>query len=476
MTRFQLGRLPEAIETMQAALTLNARFAPAWSNLGIIQAAAGQPQAALDSFERAAALGPASPELLVNKGNALVALRRARESRTCFDQALASRPGMMEALIGRASMHREMGDHAAALADSETVLAIQPDNRQALCERGNALTDLGRFADSMASFNAALGISPTFAEAAFGKATLLLLHGDFAQGLPLYEARKHLKPPSGVRPYPQPLWRREPLMGKRLFLYFEQGLGDTIMFSRFVGPLAATGAAVSIAVPECLHALFRGFLPRAEIISGDAAPAAFDYHAALGSLPLLLGAQLENIAALQHHLTPDGARVEHWRRHIGESGLRIGIAWQGARNRMDVGRSFPVSLFAPLAAIPGVRLISLQKNDGTEQLESLPPGMQVERLGPDFDSGPGAFVDSAAVMASLDLVISSDTALAHLASALGRPAWIALRHIPDWRWLLGRNDSPWCPGAVLFRQPAPGDWTSVFTDMAVRLRERAGAR
>jgi hypothetical protein len=168
-------------------------------------------------------------------------------------------------------------------------------------------------------------------------------------------------------------------------------------------------------------------------------------------------------------------RVARWREVLGPAGFKIGISWQGSKLPIDVGRSFPVALFGALSGLPGIRLISLQKNAGEEQLDALPGDSSIERLGADFDAGPDAFLDTAAVMESLDLVITSDTSIAHLAGALGRPTWVALKHIPDWRWLLGRADCPWYPSHTLFRQERRGDWDGVFGRIRVALAARLAA-
>jgi hypothetical protein len=199
-------------------------------------------------------------------------------------------------------------------------------------------------------------------------------------------------------------------------------------------------------------------------------PPDFDYQAALMSLPLLLGTGSSPPVQIPY-LRAENERAEKWRNRLGDDGFRIGICWQGNKQTsIDGGRSFSLSHFEVLSSIPGVRLISLQKNDGVEQLADLPGGMVVETPGDDFDAGPDAFVDSAGLMMLLDLVITSDTAIAHLAGALGRPVWLVLKHVPDWRWLLDRSDSPWYPTMRLFRQPREGDWTGVFAEIEMELR------
>jgi hypothetical protein len=206
-------------------------------------------------------------------------------------------------------------------------------------------------------------------------------------------------------------------------------------------------------------------------------PPQFDFEIPIMSMPFAFRTTIDTVPASVPYLSAEQERVTPWKARIGSDGFRIGICWQGAKGgEVDIGRSFPVRLFEGIAGIPGVRLISLQKNAGMEQLRDLPAGMKVETFGDDLDPGPDAFVDTAAIMEVLDLVITSDTAVAHLAGALGRPVWVALSHVPDWRWLLDRSDSPWYPKMRLFRQKERGDWQSVFAEMETGLRQRGSSR
>jgi hypothetical protein len=287
--------------------------------------------------------------------------------------------------------------------------------------------------------------------------------GGLEQGLRLYEWRKKLPAPIEARNYHQPLWTgAEDLTGKTLFLYMEQGLGDTIHFYRYALMARARGARVVLSVQDRIVRLMQDADAQIEILGSAEVPQVFDYHAPLVSLALAFGTTLATIPAPIPYLRAQSRRVKDWAARIGGRGFKIGICWQGAAS--IAGRSFPLAALAPISQIENVRLISLQKGADAEQIA------QVEDLGDDFDAGPDGFLDSAAVMESLDLVITADTALAHLAGALGRPAWVALRYVPDWRWFLGRADSPWYPQMRLFRQPAPGDWAAVVADMAVQLR------
>jgi len=248
-------------------------------------------------------------------------------------------------------------------------------------------------------------------------------------------------------------------------------MGDTIQYYRYVHFALERGARVVLSVPTQLVELLKRATPAVELIGWGEVPATFDFHIPLASIPLAVGMRVETIPAADHYLTADSVRVALWKDKIGSNGFRIGIVWQGHNLVMGLeGKSFPVAALEPIAKMPGVRLIGLQKNAGSEQLASLPPGMTVERY--EFDNGPDALLDTAAMMMACDLVISADTGPAHLAGALGVPTWVALKHVPDWRWFLDRADSPWYPSLRLFRQPVLGDWAGVFVAMKCELTSR----
>jgi ADP-heptose:LPS heptosyltransferase len=213
----------------------------------------------------------------------------------------------------------------------------------------------------------------------------------------------------------------------------------------------------------------RTLSPSIKLLKEDESPLQFDYHCPLMSLPMALETAIGSIPRDTPYLCAETDRVERWKQRLGHDGFKIGVAWQGSKAKIDIGRSFALAEFFSVSQIPNVRLVCLQKNEGIEQLSALPAGMIIESLGEEFDAGADAFLDAAAVMENLDLIITSDTAIAHLAGALGRPVWVALKHVPDWRWLLDRRDSPWYPTMRLFRQRTPDDWKSVFSDIANEL-------
>jgi ADP-heptose:LPS heptosyltransferase len=291
--------------------------------------------------------------------------------------------------------------------------------------------------------------------------------GAFEEGWAEYEWRWR-RPGHGPRRLPQPAWDGSDLAGKRLLIYCEQGLGDVLQFIRYAAVVQRAGASVVLECPGALVSLLRRCPGIDELVAETRPLPNFDVHAALLSLPHLLGTTLATVPAEVPYLAANPERVERWREELaGVDGFRIGIAWQGnPRHPRDRHRSFPLSQFEGLARQEGVRLISLQKGAGAEQAAALQGRFPVVDLPSEPDMAEAAFEDTAAIMQHLDLVISADTAIAHLAGALGVPVWVVLSAITDWRWLRGRDDSPWYPSMRLFRQKTLGDWEGVFERIA----------
>lgn len=328
-----------------------------------------------------------------------------------------------------------------------------------------ALRDKGMLNAAIGTNRNAIAIRPDYPEAHFNLSLVLLTAGQFLDGWQEYEWRwrggiKELKP----QEFKKPRWQGEDPTGKTLLLYAEQGLGDTLQFARFVSQLAMRGARVILVIPRELVALMRSLPGVAAVVTGGDKIPSYDFHLPLMSVPSVLGTTEQDLPGEIPYLLADPERVRAWRERLGREGFKVGIVWQGRPDvKIDKGRSVPLRSFAPIADQPGVRLISLQKKHGLDQMDALPQGMKVETLGADFDAGSDAFLDTAAVMMSLDLIISSDTSVAHLAGALGRPVWTALKLVPDWRWQFEREDSPWYPTARLFRQRRYDDWDEVFS-------------
>ncbi|HET7085510.1 MAG TPA: tetratricopeptide repeat protein [Rhizomicrobium sp.] len=469
-----LGRAEEAVAGYDKAIGLSPSLASAHSNRGNALHELGRLFEARDSYDAAIRIQPDFAEAFNNRGRLLKDLEGPQAALESYDRAIALAPDYAAAHSNRGNMLLMLGKPEMALAAHDAALAAQPGNFRAHNNRGNALLDLKRVDEALESYARAIGLAPDYAEGHWNRGIALLLQGKLEEGWPEYEFRHRclgFAMPQNVYSADR-LWTGEQdLAGKTLLIHCEQGMGDTIQFCRYARVARSRGAQVLLAPHKGLGHLLAGLGDDITIIDGAAAAHAYDYHVPLLNMPHACGTRLENIPSHDAYLFAEPERVACWRGKIGQEGLKIGICWQGnPASPSDIGRSFPVRMFEKISGMPGVRLISLQKGPGLEQLDDLPHGMAVERPPAPFDEGPDAFLDTAAVMANLDMVISSDTAMAHLAGALGRPAIVALKYVPDWRWLLDRRDTPWYPGMRLVRQKVHGDWASVFAQIESQLR------
>jgi len=459
------ARADAALESFDRALALDPGLSSAHTGRGTALAMLGRPQDALGAHERAVALDPNSAIAHTNRGAVLARLQRHYEALEAHDRALVLDPQSALAHSNRGTALGLLDRPEEGLASLDRALTIQPDLTQAHINRGNFLIDLKRHDDALESFDRAIALNPDTADAHFGKAQTLLARGQYKDAWPVYEWRKRRVAPDAFHGGGRPEWTgQEDIAGKILFIEAEQGLGDTIQFCRFAKLAADRRARVILMVQKSLMGLLQTLDPRIEIVS--APPSVFDYYIPLLSLPLAFGTEVAAIPAATPYLHAEPALAGRMRERIGSIGLKIGLCWQGSY--IAGTRSFPLRALENIARLPGVRLISLQKGAGTEQLDALPDGMRVETLGNDF---PQDFGDTAATMDAMDLIISCDTSVAHLAGALGRATWVALPYAADWRWLLDREDSPWYPGMQLFRQPKRGDWSGLFE----KIRENLAA-
>ena len=472
VVHFQQGRYEEALKWMDAALAIDNRASEALNISGLVLQALERHEEALARFGAAVAIEPDYSEAWNNHGVALQHLGRPQEALVSYDKALAGAPDSADMWNNRGVALRELGLSEEALASFERSIKANPRIPRAWNNRGLVLHDVGRISDALASYDRAVAIDPDHSDAHWNKGLAALQLGRFDEGWPLYELRLKRTDIARPRSCGGLRWSgRQKIAGKTLLVCSEQGFGDTIQFCRYAKLAAAKGARVVLSVHDALVPLISSLGSNITFVGESDKPPPFDRHIPLLSMPLAFGTTAQNIPVQTPYLFPDPVRVNRWSSRIGSAGFKIGIAWQGGRRgRASVGRAFPLAAFAGLAAIPGVRLISLQRDDGLDQIDDLPPQVAVESLGDEFDAGDHAFLDAAAAMQSLDLVITSDTAIAHLAGALGRPVWVGLQFVPDWRWQLDRSDSPWYPTMRLFRQSTRGNWQSVFAAMEGALR------
>ncbi len=461
------GQYDEAIPCYREALRLNPEFAQAHNNLGMALRHKGKAVEAEACCREAARLAPDFPEAHNNLGLALMELERMDEAQACLEEAVRLRPSFAQAHNNLGILFWRRGQLARAMEGYAEALRLRPDFAEALNNLGNVLRDQGRFAEAEEAFEKSLRMKPDYVDPHWNRALLWLLQGDFARGWPEYEWRWKLKTFTSRRLI-RPMWDGAPLAGKTILLHAEQGLGDTIHFVRYAALVKRQGATVIGEVQAPLLKLLAGFAGFDQLVPQKTTLPPFDLHAPLLSLPLLFKTDLTNIPADVPYLQADAKLVERWHAELGRGrSFKVGIAWKGSSaNRADHWRSIPLAQFEPLAKKPGVELVSLQKGPGSEQVREVAGRFAVRDLGDRLDAEAGPFMDTAAIMKNLDLVITCDTVLAHLAGALGVPVWIALHAVPDWRWLLDREDSPWYPTARLFRQTRLGEWEEVFQRMA----------
>lgn len=502
VSAYKAGKLADAELLCQQIVSTERDHFEACHVLAVVQAALGKRDLALASYDRALALRPDQADVLSNRGNFLLALNRIDEALASYDRALAVRPNYAEAFSNRGSALERAGRFEEALENYDRALSLRPDFPDALYNRGNTLKalkrydealasydraialrpghdnahnnrgqvlkELFRYEEALASYDRALALNPKNVMAHCNAAGLRLLTGDFERGWIDYEWR-WLKPSvaHAARGFPQPPWRGgDTIAGKTILLHSEQGLGDTIQFCRYVPLVAARGAQVIFEVQKPLCSLMASLAGPAQIVvKGDPLPA-FDIHCPLLSLPLALGTRLETIPSSQSYLSAPPQLSTAWQARLGAGRKpRIGLAWSGRpEHERDRERSIGLHALLPFLNTDAT-FVSLQKEVRTDDAIVLKERVDILHFGDEL----GDFADTAALMSQLDLIISVDTSVAHLAGALGKPVWILLTHFPDWRWLLGRDDSPWYPSARLFRQ----DCTCTWDSMIERVRDAA---
>jgi Flp pilus assembly protein TadD len=437
------GRPEEALEPLRTAAAIAPDAAAAQAALGHALFGAGDKTGALACHDLAVTLDAADADIWSNRGNVLRALNRDREAIESYDRALA----------------------------------LVPDHAQALGNRANALMAERRLDEASTGYQEAIRLSPDNAQLNWNYSHLLLLRGDYTDGWRRYEWRKRLTPPLGHKVFAEPVWTgQQEIHGKSIFLWWEQGFGDTLQFVRYAGLIQGMGGRVLLTVQNALAGLIGGSYP---VIDATKGPPAFDYHSPLISLPLTFGTTVETIPFSEGYLRADPIRAIRYRDRMSAiAGLKVGLVWiSGATARgahhdpLTDQRTIPAAALAPLADVSAVRFVSLQKSLVPLKPDALLPPADLNCF--DLTRELSDFGDTAALIDALDLVITVDTSVAHLAGALGKPVWILLHFGACWRWLDHGSTSPWYATARLFRQPAPGDWSSVVQEVAAALTDRA---
>ncbi len=466
----QVGQRAESIAVYQAAIRLKPDSPEGCANLAKLYFEQKLFDEAVRWSRRALELRPGFAEAQHNLGCALSKQEKYEEAIEALQTALHLKPQMNAAYNNLGVAFAAAGKFDTAISHYRHALSLRSTDLEALCNLGNVYLRLNDVQTAIAHYERALALQPENAEARHCRAVAWLLEGKYAEGLPEYEWR--LKTQEYVPARLQgPRWRGEPLSGRTIVLCAEGGLGDTIQFVRYAPLLQRQGARVVVACSAALHRILAHTPGVDALITPSVTSFAADFCVPMISVAYHLQTTLETVPVHIPYVFADEQLLETWRQRLTPwEGFKVGIVWQGnSQFRGDRSRSIPLARFAPLARVPGVRLVNLQKGAGLEQLREFAEPWSVIDFGDAVDQSAGAFMDTAAIMKNLDLVITSDTAAAHLAGALGVNVWLALQMVPDWRWMLQREDSPWYPTMRLFRQTQLGDWPEVFERIACEL-------
>lgn len=464
-TRAKLGDSDGAAAAYRMSVIIVPEYAPGYLGLGIVATTAGDLDRALRLFTTAVRLDPAAVEAQFDLAKALRDSGQLGRALERYRIVLTLAPDYIGAVINFGEALHANGDFPAAAAMFHHAIHLAPSNSLAYSNLALALHAQGALEAALAAHREAVRLDPDNADARGNMALTLLKSGQFAEGWEHYESRFSATDGIPLPPYHQPLWDGRPLNGATILLHTEQGLGDSLQFVRYAALVAERGGRVVLTSPPELSRLLATVPGVAEVRNiGETLPD-FACHCPLMSLPRLFGTDLASIPAVMPYVTAAPAAVTFWRHRLAAlPGLKVGLVWAGRPRRtllsaydIDRRRSIPLTRLVPLAAIPGVQLISLQKGDAADQIHQLPDGLTVT----DWTASLFDFADTAALIEALDLIISVDTAVAHLAGALNKPVWVLSRFDGCWRWLTDRDDSPWYPSLRLFHQPQSGDWIPV---------------
>jgi tetratricopeptide (TPR) repeat protein len=474
---FYLGNLylheklyEKAVSCYQKALEINPEFSAIYPNLGKAYHGLGMLKEALEYFSQSVLHTPNKVEALCDQGTILSAMHRPEESLSSYDTALRVNPEHADTWCYRGNALKQTGRYDEALLSYSKAIQINPQHGIAWSNRGILLSALKRNKEALLDYERALIINPDHADAHFNRSICRLATGDFENGWQEHEWRFDIENYKGIkRLFTQPLWLgQHNIEGKTILIYSEQGLGDTIQFSRYTSLIASLGASVLLEVQSPLISLLRNLGGVSKVINkGDALPD-FDFHCPLLSLPLAFKTEMETIPSRVPYITHDTVLADHYQTVLeGISGPRIGIVWSGTDlGNNDWSRSVPLVKFLNFASTNLPTLISLQKEARAQDQSILESNKAILHFGDKLLD----FSDTAALISCMDIIITIDTSVAHLAGAMNKPVFILLPYSADWRWFLDRSDSPWYPSARLFRQTSAGDWDSVIEKVNMELR------
>ena len=471
-------RYPSALALFEKATRYLPDRPDVYYNFGVICQESGDIERAAALWECAVALDPAMKDAHYNLGKAFSELKRLDQAENAYRHVLSLVPGDVQTLYNLGNLKFQQDDFNEAEDLFRRTTQVEPSWSDPWVNLGMTLSRKGRFADAEQCFCEALRLDPENAEAHWNRSITLLLNGNYTEGWQEYEWRFKRVEWKSFYPYCHqvPRWSGRPFQGQRLLVHDEQGLGDTLQFLRYLPMVKALGGTVIFETKSKLLTLLKDVAGADAVVSRSPdgkLDVNYDLYIPLLSLPALYGTTLQTVPDRVPYLSAENALVRSWAEKLSSiSGLKVGICWQGnPAYGADRQRSVPLKFFTPLARIENVQLISLQKIHGLEQLAAMPSDIAIIDLSRELDENTGVFMDTAAVMQNLDLIITSDTAIPHLVGALGVPVWLLLPHIPDWRWGLSGENYPWYPTMRVFRQNTPGNWEGLFTKVCDAIKQ-----
>ncbi len=467
------GKLEEAIACYRRALSLKPDYLEAYNNLGIALEEQGRLEEAIACYRRALSLNPDFHMTHYNLGVALKEQGKLEEAIACYRRALSLKPDYHEAHNDLGIALKDLGRLEEAAACYHRALSLKPDFHEAHNNLGLMFQDQGKLDEAIVCYQRALSLKPDCPEAHFNLSTIYLLKGNFKEGWEEYKYRLRRQDVSRYfnpvhLDFTQPYWDGSDIKGKTILLWAEQGLGDVIQFIRYVPMVFEKTDKIIVECRKELIVLIQGINGIHQVVAQGQQLPDFDFHCPLLTLPLVFNTTLQTIPATIPYIMSDRQKVLMWRERLQSDSarLKVGLCWAGnPAHRNDLNRSISLDMFSPLGEMEDVTFYSLQKGEAAGQTGNPPNRMHLV----DYTNDLNDFSDTAALIENLDLVISVDTVIVHLAGALGKPVWTLLPFMPDWRWMLDRGDSPWYPTMRLYRQPAYGDWDSALKMIKLEL-------
>lgn len=463
------GQIEDAIASFEKAVGIKPDFPEAHYNLGCVYNKVKRHKEAIACYREALRHKPEFAEAGYNMGIAFQELGMDEEAIVCYRATLAQNPALAEPYMNLGSLQQKKGENDAAMESFREAIRLRPDSAEAWCSQGSLFKSMRRYEEALDSFRRAIAIDADLAEAHWNLATLLLMRGDYEQGWKEYAWRSRVRGLEGIhRKYEEPLWQGEDIAGRTILIHTEQGMGDAIQFIRYVRLVAEKGAKVIVEGPGELAGLFSGVAGVHDFISRGNPLPMVDLQCPLMTLPLLFKTTIATIPKEVPYISVDGGLLRKWRDRIGagQGKVRVGLVWSGnPQHEEDKKRSLPFSTLSRLTGLRTAEFFSLQKGPAAAEVKTSPNGIEFV----DYSEELEDFTDTAALIANLDLIISVDTAVAHLAGAIGKTVWTLLPFTPDWRWMLDREDSPWYPSMKLFRQLSEGDWEGVLSRVRAEL-------